>query len=126
MDFFEKTNDRLSRIEGILNKHLKKKDLDLDDLEIFESELEAIFDSLDDKESELLGLDVKTAEVRKSLIDCADAVSLCDRLLRTVKQSEFEIFEDEEADDNDVWDMMYPDEDVDSDDFNPDYRDSDF
>lgn len=126
MDFFEKTNGRLSRIEGILNKNLKKRELDLDDLEVYESELETIFDSLDDKEDELLRCDVKTAEIRRALVECANSVSLCERLLRKVKQSEFEIFEDEETDDNDVWDMMYPDEDIDSDDFDPDYRESDF
>lgn len=116
-DSFEKISVRIAKCESSIGKIEKSKDYDFEELEHIEDSLTEMFELLDEKEARLLQSDVVDAEVRRQLLECANLVSQCDRLWRRLKNMTNDSAIDYETDEADVWDMMYPDQDTDADDF---------
>ncbi|MDE6299767.1 MAG: hypothetical protein K2M10_09015, partial [Muribaculaceae bacterium] len=57
------------------------------------------------------------ARVKSQLIECANIVNTCDRLWKMTRNLGNDILDEETRDERDDLEMMFPDEDIDSDDF---------
>ncbi len=96
--------------------------IDIEDLLDAEQVINQSFTLLDEREEFLLAQDVKSEKTKGDLVETANCMNLCDRvwnqfntlLKRQQSESESDIYEKNERE---VWEMMYPDEDIDSDDF---------
>lgn len=119
MDTLNKIHSKLLKIEKTLKKFEKTDDFSVEELVDIEQSLNQYFELLEDRETFYLRLDVKTDQTKKELIDTVNSINLCDSLwhrltsLQTKRGEEGEQI-DEEGYKKETWDMMYPDEDIDS------------
>ncbi len=117
MENLKNISSELLKIEKSLHKAEKKHEIEIEELFDVEEILNRYFNLLDEIEEELLTKDMKDNQNRKNLLQCANCVSVCDRIWHEVKRLKKEKDEEEEMNGRDVWDILYPDQDINSSDF---------
>ncbi|MBD5308954.1 MAG: hypothetical protein HDS10_00775 [Bacteroides sp.] len=130
METLTKIHSRLLKIEKTLKKFEKTDDFSIEELVDIEQNLNHYFNLLEDRETFYLQLDVRTDKNKKELIDTVNCINFCDNLWHRLialqeKRGEEGEFIDEEGYKREVWDMMYPDEDINSDSFEIDNFEND-
>lgn len=122
METLRKITSRLLKIEKMFNRMEKTGEIEIEDLLDAEQTINKSFTLLDDREEFLLAQDIKSEKTKSELVDTANCMSLCDKvwnqlnvlIKRKQNEGEPEIYEKYERD---VWEMMYPNDDIDSNDF---------
>lgn len=122
METLKKLNTKLLRIEKTLKKYEKTFDFRAEDIEKIEQDLNYLFGQLEDREAFYLRLDMHSEINKKELIETVNCINLCDSLWhRLISLQERDLDDSEDIDEEgykrEVWDMMYPDEDINSDSF---------
>lgn len=121
METLKKIRAKLNKIEKTLKKFEKHNEYEIEDLIEIEQDLSRFFNMLEEREEFFLN-DVKTEENKVELVNTVNCINLCDKLwnqYQLLQKRKKEEGEPEEyvGYEREVWEMMFPNEDIDSNDF---------